>query len=91
MKQADNDISVQYIRDCLCLGKFNSSKTRPRPLLVKLSRIFEVDNVLYNRSKITEDILVKPDMNCEERHREPILLKEHWSLMNSGIDKKYVH
>ena len=90
LKQADDDISIQSMRDCLRLGKFDSSKTRPRPLLVKLSRILDVDNILYNRSKIAEGILVKPDMNREERHRESILLKERWSLMNTGTDKKHI-
>ena len=49
-----------------------------------------MDNILYNRSNIAEGIQVKPDMNREERHRESILLKERWSLMHSGIDKKHI-
>ena len=47
LKQADDDISVQSIRDCLHLGKFNPSETRSRPLLVTLFCIFDVDTVLY--------------------------------------------
>ena len=69
------------------LGKFNPSKTRSRPLLLKLTRIIDVDNVLFNRSNISNGILVKPDMNHEERHRKSILLKERWSLMNSELTK----
>ena len=76
LKQADDDISVQSVRDCICLGKFNPSGTRPRPLLVKLTRIFDVDTVLYNRSNISDGIMVKPDMNHDKRHRESLLLKE---------------
>ena len=72
------------------MGKFSPSKTRPRPLLLKLTWIIDVDNVLFNRSNIPDGILVKPDMNHEERHREAILLKERWSLMNSGVDKKHI-
>ena len=90
LKQANDDISVQSIRDCLRLGKYNPTETRPRPLLAKLSHVFDVDTVLYNRSKITNGIQVKPDMNREEKQRESLLLKEHWSLICSGIDKKYI-
>ena len=90
LKQADNDINIQSVRDCVRLGKFNSSNTRPRPLLVKLTRIPDVDSVLYNRSNITEGILVKPDMSRDERHKESILLKERWSLTQSGVDKKHI-
>ena len=79
-------LSVQSIKDCIQLGKFRS---RPRSLLIKLSYISDVDNILYNRSNIAEGIPVKPDMNCEERHRESLLLKERWNLMYSGIDKTH--
>ena len=87
LKQANNDICVQSIRDCLRLGKFKPSKLKPRPLLVKLLRDFDVDIVLSNRSKIMNGIQVKPDMNQEERQRESLLLKERWSLICSGTDK----
>ena len=83
-------MSTFSLRDCVRLGKFNSSNTRPRPLLVKLTRIPDVDSVLYNRSNITEGILVKPDMSRDERHKESILLKERWSLTQSGVDKKHI-
>ena len=73
LKQADNDINIQSVRDCIRLGKSN---TTPQPLLVKLTRIPDVDSVLYNRSNITKGILVKPDMSHDERHKESILLKE---------------
>ena len=89
LKQPDDDIIVQSIRDCIHLGKFNSSSTGPRPLLVKLSRIFDNDTVLYNRSNIFDGILVKPDMNHDERYRESLLLKERCSLITSGIDKTH--
>ena len=29
-------------------------------------------------------------MNCEEKQRESLLLKERWSLICSGIVKKYI-
>jgi len=56
LKQADDDISVQFIRDCLHLGKFNPSETS-RSLLVKLCHIFHVDTIFYNRPKIPDGML----------------------------------
>ena len=87
LKEANNDITEQSIRYCFRLGKFDSTRTKPRPLLVKLSRAFDVNTILYNRSKIPEGTQVKPDMSKEEKLREQLLLKEHWSLISSGTDK----
>ena len=47
LMQADNDISVRSIRDCIQLGKFNPSKSRPRALLVKLFHTFDVDKLIF--------------------------------------------
>jgi len=90
LKQTNDEINYQSIRDCIRLGRFDSSRPRPRPLLVKLSRVFDVTTVLYNRSKVTDGIQIKPDMNREEKLRESLLLKERWSLICSGIDKKLI-
>ena len=90
LKKASDDISELSIRDCLRLGKFNSSRIKPRPLLVKLSCAFDVVTILTNRSKIPGNIQIKPDLNKEERLREQLLLKERWSLICSGIDKKLI-
>jgi len=89
-KKANNDITEHSIRDCLRLGKFNSTRAKPRPLLVKLSRAFDVNTILYNRSKIPKGIQVKPDMNKEEKLREQLVLKERWSLISSDTDKKHI-
>ena len=37
-----------------------------------------------------EGIQIKPDMNKEEKLREQVLLKERWSLICSGTDKKHI-
>jgi len=90
LKEANNDITEHSIRDCLRLGKFSSQRPKPRPLLVKLSRAIDVNTILQNRSKISEGIQVKADMNKEERLREQLLLKERWSLITSGTDRKHI-
>ena len=65
-----------------------SFKNKPRPLLVKLFHILTLIMFYMIDPMFAKDILVKPDMNCEERHRESLLLKERWNLMCSGIEKK---
>lgn len=88
LTQANDEITHHCIRDCFRLGKFKSTNTRPRPVLVKLTRVFDANAVLYNRSKAPNGIQIKPDMNREERKKESLLLSERWNLIRSGIDKK---
>ena len=57
MKKVNSDITEHSIRDCLHLGKLNSTRTKLRSLLVKLSQAFDVNTILYNRSIILEGIL----------------------------------
>ena len=48
----------------------------------------DVTNVLSNRSSIDDrNISIKPDMNSQEQHKEALLLKERWSLIQSGVNK----
>ena len=35
-------------------------------------------------------VRIKPDMSKEERHRESILLKERWSLIESGVPRESI-
>jgi len=76
LQLTNNDISFHSIRDCFRLGKYNPNRSKPRPILVKLAWAFDADIVLYNRSKVPNGILIKPDMNPEERKIEAALLSE---------------
>jgi len=33
-------------------------------------------------------IRIKPDLSIEERSRETVLLKQHWSLIQRGVERK---
>lgn len=88
LSDLNNDIQANSIRDSLRLGKFKKDQTRPRPLLLKLNRVIDVITVLSNRSSLKDkSITVKPDMTLEERQIDSLLLKERWSLIQSGVDK----
>ena len=66
-----------------------SSRPRSRLLLVKFLRSADVNTLLRNRSKLTS-LSIKPDLTPEERARESLLLKERWSLIQKGFDRKQI-
>ena len=82
----DNSIQSPSIRDTFRLGKFSTYHCdRPRPLLVKFVRAADVSSVLSKRSLLKHPIVIKPDLTPEERQRDSILLKERWTLIQSGV------
>ena len=88
-KSACPTLTDQSICDCTRLGKY--SPDRHRPLLVKFTRSCEAATILANRTKIqAPGIFIKPHLTQQERANENILLKEHRSLINSGITKNNI-
>ena len=78
------------IRDCIRLGKYDS--TRHRPLLVKLASTCMVSTILANRAKLasTPGITIRPDLTKQERATESLLLKEQRLFINAGTEKKKI-
>ena len=83
----DSSISSYSIRDCFRLGKFQDNSARPRPVLVKLNWVADVQCALSKASSLPHSMWIKPDLNPEERVCQSILLKTRWSLLQSGFDK----
>ena len=53
---------------------------------MKFIRIEDVSTVLKKgRRVLTSPVSIKADMLREERRRESLILKERWSLIQSGI------
>ena len=90
LSKVSSSIESQAIKDCYRLGKFNPQKHKPRPILVRLIRIADVNCILSNRRVLSSPIIIKPDMTPEERHRESVLLKERWNLIQAGIPKNVI-
>jgi len=89
--EGDNSISPLSIRDLLRLGKYREQANKPRPILVKLNRTVDVSILLLKAAKsLPKGIKIKPDMTREERHIETLLLKERWSLIQSGRDRRSI-
>ena len=76
------------IRDSFRLGKYTESNSHPRPILVSLNRVADVNLVLSKRSSFPSvGLRVKPDLSPEERHIESLLLKERRLLIDKGTDR----
>ena len=85
----DVTVTTQSIRDCFRLGKFNKD-SRPRPLLTKLTRTADVVSILSKRSVLQPPFIIKPDLSPDQRAKEKILLRERWSLIQSGVSRKSI-
>jgi len=86
----ENSINPLSIRDILRLGKFHEQAAKPRPILVKLNRTIDVSLLLSKAKSLPKDLRIKPDMTQEERLTESLLLKERWTLIQGGIERKAI-
>ena len=87
LSELDNSVSIQSIRDVVRLGKYNQDRKQPRPILVKFLRWIEVCNLLAKKKSLSAPYHIKPIMSQEERLCESSLLKERWSLIQSGTSR----
>ena len=81
------NIQSQALSDCYRLGKFSPLHSKPRPILVKFIRVADVSLVLSKKGRLKSPYTIKPDMTREERLKESMLLKERWTLIQSGIPR----
>ena len=90
LSSVDSSVTADRIIDCTRLGKYNEERTRP--LLVKLLRTSDAQAILAGRKLLASrpGVFVKPDLPAEQRRVESILLKERWSLINSGISRSRI-
>ena len=90
MSKVDNTICLESIKDCYRLGKFKPNQSLPRPVLVKFIRISDVSSILSKKGDFSQPFSVKPDLSPEERHRDSLLLKARWSLIQAGTDRSQI-
>lgn len=91
LSKVDNSIGSQSIKDVFRLGRFSIDNKKPRPLLVKFIRAADASGVLSKRGSLRNSTLsIKPDMSPTERKSESILLKERWSLIQSGVPRAVI-
>ena len=83
------DLTIQAcsVKDCFRLGKYKSNATQCRPILVKFLRS---TLALTKIASFKSPTRIKPDLTPEERKAESVLLKERWTLMQLGFDRKRI-
>ena len=88
LSSLDGSIQSQSIKDCFRLGKFSPSSSRPRPILIKFVRAADVASIFSKKRNLTHPYSIKPDMPRDQRLLESVLMKERWSLIQSGTSRK---
>ena len=86
----DSNLKSESLCDCYRLGKFDSNRRKPRPILVKFIRVADASSVLSKRGKLKPPYFIKPDMSLDERRQESILMKERWLLIQSGVSRQSI-
>ena len=86
----DLTICDQNISDVYRVGQYNSERQHPRPTLVKFIRSADASNALFKRNMTPKPYVIKPDLSKSERIRNSVFLKERWSLIQSGTDRKLI-
>uniref|UniRef100_A0A1X7V5X7 Uncharacterized protein n=1 Tax=Amphimedon queenslandica TaxID=400682 RepID=A0A1X7V5X7_AMPQE len=80
-----DSLSDQSIRDCIHLGKFRT--TGSRPILVTLNRVSDVSKILSKKHKLSDcspGILIRPDLSPCQRKARSLLVRERRKLLQSG-------
>ena len=83
----DNEFQEQNVQDNLRLGQFKENALRPHSILIKFYHSIDAISILSNRNSLPNGIILKPDMNHEERDADSLSLKERWHLVKSGVLK----
>ena len=86
LSKADKSITSLSTKDAYRLGRFSSENKKTRPLLVKFICVSDALKVLaMRRSTQVSPIIIKPNMSPEA-----LLLKERWSLIQSGVPREVI-
>ena len=88
--QTDLPLEQSSIRDCHRLGKFNEATTKPRPILITFLRSGDASLALSKISSFKGPVRIKPDLSPEERTREAVLMKQRWSLIQRGAERRRI-
>lgn len=83
-------VEANSIKDCYRLGKFNPTRSKPRPIMVKFLRSLDTSSILANKKLLASPIYIKPDMTPEEKAIESILLKERKALIEQGHERRSI-
>jgi len=83
-------MNPDHIVDCFRLGKFKQTQSRPRPILIRFLRTLDINTILANKKYLSTPLTIKPDLSSQEKKVESALLKERWSLIQNGHNRKQI-
>ena len=86
----DCSVNSHSIRDYLRFGKYSVNRPKPRPLLVHLNRVSDVQAILSKRSSVPPPHIIRPDLPPSLRIQERVLLRERKSLIESGNSRQSI-
>ena len=86
----DSSFDSNSIWDLFRLGKYKVDSVRSRPILVKFLRATDVQNILSRKRSLSHPFSIQLDMSPTERLQHSALLKERWSIIQSGIERKNI-
>lgn len=86
-----NPKKKKSIKDLYQQERFDPTKTQPRPILAKFIRIYRIvfTTILSNRNKVKEPVVIKANINKDERKVESILLQVSWKLIQQSTSHKH--
>uniref|UniRef100_A0A1X7TYU9 Uncharacterized protein n=1 Tax=Amphimedon queenslandica TaxID=400682 RepID=A0A1X7TYU9_AMPQE len=78
--------SSNSLKDLFCLGKYDRNCSRS--IIVKLRRSLDVTVIPSNKRQLegSPNISICPDLCPSERNANSILVREHRSIISSGVD-----
>ena len=89
ISSVESSITEGDIRDCSRLGRYNESQ-HSRPIVVHFNKAADVVTLLSKRGQASPPFIIKPFMSPEERVSDSILLRQRWSLIQSGTDRNCI-
>uniref|UniRef100_A0A1X7U2F5 Uncharacterized protein n=1 Tax=Amphimedon queenslandica TaxID=400682 RepID=A0A1X7U2F5_AMPQE len=81
-----SSFSSNSLKDLFCLGKYDRNCFRS--IIVKLRRSHDVTVIPSNKRQLEgfPNISICPDLSPSERNANAILVREHRSIISSGVD-----
>ena len=86
----DSALSPSSIKYHFRLGKYSAVSKKPRPILVKFVQSADAYSLLSKSGDFRRPAYVKPDLSLNQRKRESVLLRERWSLIESGTPRSSI-
>lgn len=91
LSKIQSSVNSQSIKDIRRLGKYNSARPRPRPILVQFLRSADASSILSKAGSVESPYSIQHYMTPAELSHNAVLLKKRWAIHNeTGTDLKRI-